>query len=78
MNGSCTSRGSHIIITGLTLNKVYLSDYDDPSSMAYKAIAAEIESQVLTFLQSSNETSDSDFYGVKVISIKNGDLMIVT
>ena len=77
VNGSCTSRGSHIEITGLKLNKVYLSDYDDSSSMAYKDIAAEIESKVLAFLKSNNETSNSDIYGVKVISIKNGDLMIV-
>ena len=75
VNGSCTSRGSHVLINELTLNKVYQPDYDDPNSMAYKAFVVEIESQVLAYLQNSNETSNLDIYGVKVISLRNGSVV---
>ena len=75
VNGSCAVRGSVVQINGLTLNRVYLTDYGDPSSMAYKALAEEIQSTMLAFLQKSNETSSSDIYGVKVTSFGNGSVI---
>ena len=43
--------------------------------MAYKALAEEIQSTMLAFLQKSNETSSSDIYGVKVTSFGNGSVI---
>ena len=52
---------------------MYLSDYADPSSSAYKALAAEIQSDMLSFFQSSNETSG--ITGVKVTALRNGSVL---
>ena len=75
VNGSCISSASIVQITGLTLNQVYLSDYADPSSMAYNALAAEIQTLILAFLQSSSETSNSGIFGVTVTSLTNGSVI---
>ena len=52
---------------------MYLSDYADPSSSAYKALAAEVQSDMLSFFQSSNETSG--ITGVKVTALRNGSVL---
>ena len=57
------------------MNKVYISDYADPSSSAYKGLAAEIESEVLSMLQNRTETSSSGITGVKVTAFRNGSVL---
>ena len=63
-------------ITGLTLNKTYISDYLNASSRAYKIFAVEIESALLSLLQNGNETSNSSIIGVKVTSLRNGSVLV--
>ena len=43
--------------------------------MAFKALAEEVQSTMLALLQNSNETANSDIYGVKVISFGNGSVI---
>ena len=57
-------------IIGLTLNKTYLADYANDSSKGFKALAIEIEPEMLAILQSSNETSNSSIIGVKVTALR--------
>ena len=62
-------------IIGLTLNKVYIADYSDKSSMAFKEVAAIIESRINELLQSSFETSNSDIFGVRVTVLRSGSVL---
>ena len=57
------------------MNKVYIDDYSDSSSVAYKGLAAEIESEMLELLQNSNETSNSSIFGVRVTALRNGSVL---
>ena len=75
VNETCTLPGSNVDIIGLTLNRVYIADYADNSSLAYKGLAAEIESEMLELLQSSNETSNSSIFGVRVTALRNGSVL---
>ena len=62
-------------IFGLTLNKTYLADYANDSSKEFRALAIEIELEMLATLQKANETSNSSIIGVKVTALRNGTVL---
>ena len=62
-------------IIGLRLNKTYLAGYENDSSKEFRALAIDIELEVLEFLQSTNETSNSSIIGVKVTTLRNGSVL---
>ena len=52
-----------------------MNDFADITSMEYRSLAKEIESEILETLQNSNETSNSSIIGVKVTTLRNGSVL---
>ena len=75
VNGKCIKPGSSVEIVGLKLTKSYISDYSNSSSMAFKELAAEIESTMLTTLQSSNENKNLIIIAVIVTALRHGSVL---